>query len=277
MNTHYDNGRQSDDGFIYVASRDRIYYELGLLSCQSLKDFYPDSHVTLFTHQNFVDDRAKIFDRVITNIPIHYRTKMWCMARTPYKRTIYNDCDSIIQHRDIKKMHGFLDDCDMFFGTCLWYTVGNLKWAHIDKAKRFEPLYHGSMCGYHSTPLLLDFMQTWFDKYLEQRKGEWAFEDFAYKEWQQFDMFTLWRMTCKRYPEEFGRFDNLNIKLLPRRYNTTGQDLPQDLGGKPVITQVDKGTWRKIPSAWSIIEKGIKDEKHQVSKSSPASSTFEFN
>lgn len=266
MKVHFSNGRQSDRGFIYVASRVRVYYELSLFSVQTLRDYYPGAHVTLYTHERFVDDRAyQLFDQVITDIPIHYRAKMWCMARTPYDRTVYIDTDSMIKHRDIKKLHDFLDDYDMFFGTCLFYTVGNPKWGYMDHAQTEQPKYHGSLCGYKKTDLTLDFMQTWFDKYIEQVSNPWPYGKKHPKEWQIFDMFTLWRMTSGNF-EEFDRFKQLKIKLLDRRYNTTGQDLPEDRGGSPVIVQVDKGTWQKMPHAWAIIQKGIEDEAHSIEK-----------
>ena len=277
----HDNGRDKDIGFIYVATRDVLYYELALISCQTLRDYWPDAHVTLFTHENFVDQEGKdLFDTVIVNIPIHARTKMWAMARTPYKsRTIYIDADSMIRHRDIKKMHSLLDDCDLFCGSNLLYTVGNLKWAYIDKERKYEPIYHGSMWGYHTTEANLDFMQTWYDEYLEQRKGKWKHEDFAYREWQQFDMFTLWAMTVGSrigmFPQ-YSRFNNLQIDILSRRWNTTGQDLPEDLDGPPVITQVDKTTWSKMPATWQNIQDKI-NEKRTVKKRSVTDTTIECN
>jgi len=276
MKTYYSNDKTSDDGFVYVASRERIFYELALLSCQSLKDFSPKTHATLFTHEKFVDDRCKIFDTVITDIPIHYRTKMWAMARSPYKRTIYNDCDSQICHKDVSKMFDFLDECDLFCGSNLLYTVGDVKWTYIDKARKYVPKYHGSMWGYHKTELITDFMQTWFDEYVKQVSQPWPYEKTNYKEWQVFDMFTLWRMTCGLY-DEFNRFNNLNIKILSRRWNTTTQDLPEDLDGPPVITQIDKTTWKKMPNVWKVIEKGINDEKHQVEKRPFGDPTLTYN
>jgi hypothetical protein len=265
MKTYYNNGIVSDDGFIYVASRDRLFYELALLSCESLKSFSPKTHVTLFTHENFCDDRCKIFDNVIVDIPIHYRAKMWCMARSPYKRTIYNDCDSQICHRDVSKMFDFLDDCDLFCGSNLLYTVGSLKWTYIDKARNHIPKYHGSMWGYKKSELTTDFMQTWFDEYIKQITTPWPYEKTHYKEWQLFDMFTLWKITSGLF-DEFERFNKLNIKILSRRWNTTSQDLREDLDGPPVITQIDKPTWKKMPNVWKNIEKGMNDEKHQVEK-----------
>lgn len=277
MNLYYTNGRNSDDGFIYIASKSKIFYELAILSCESLRDFYPDAHVTLFTHENFIDKRAisGLFDNVYTQIPTHYRSKMWCMARTPYQRTLYNDVDTQICHKDIRKIHSFLDDCDMFCGSHLYYTVANSKWSHIDKHKKIPVVYHGSMWGYHKKDLILDFMQTWFDEYVKQVTSPWTYNNIS-EEWKIFDMFTLWRMTSKRF-DEFDRFNDLNIKILPRRWNTTSQDLPEDLDGPRVILQIDKNSWKRIPSAWKIIEKGINDERSDFKKQPIGKTPIEYN
>jgi hypothetical protein len=275
MNIHYDNGRSAQDGFVYTASKDVLYYELALISAQSLKDYYPNSHITLFTHEKFTDERCKVFDRVITNIPIHARARMWCCARTPYQRTIFNDCDSIVRHRDIRNMHDFLDNCDMFFGSNMVYTVGNLKWAYIDKQRKHFAKLHGSCFGYHKNEKSIDFMTTWYEEYIKQVTTPWTYKD-HYQEWQNFDMFTLWRMTSKRFPE-FSRFDDLNIITLPRRWNNSGQDLPEDNDGPAVITQIDKQSWSKMPFVWQEIQKRINDETRKVKKRATNDPIIEYN
>lgn len=272
----FDNDGVSDAGFVYVASNDRLYYELALISCQTLKDYWPNSSVTLFTHEKFIDDRVRIFDKVYTNIPIHKRTKMWCMARTPYDRTIYNDCDSIIRHRDVKKMHSFLNECDMYFIKNIDYTVANIKWAYIDKAQTIEPPYHGALCGYHKTDLNLDFMQTWFDEYVKQTTTPWPYGKDHYREWQQFDMFTLWRMTSGKF-SEFDRFNDLNIIRIPRRFNSCLQDLPQDLEGPPVITQIDRDSWTRMPTVWNKIKETLYDGRYTLEQSKINKATLEYN
>lgn len=277
MNLYYTNEKNSDEGFIYVASRDKLYYEFAMFSCESLRDFYPNAHITLFTHKNFIDKRSTsgLFDNVYTEIPTHYRTKMWCMARTPYERTLYNDVDTMIEHKDIRKIHSFLNECDMFCGSHLKYTVADPDWAYIDKQKKIPVVYHGSMWGYNKKDLVLDFMQTWFDEYVKQVSSPWTYKDFSDK-WKIFDMFTLWRMTSGRF-EEFERFKELNIKILPRRWNTTVQDLPEDLNGSRVITQIDKGSWKRMPHIWSIIEKGLNDERVDFKEQSLRKTPIEYN
>lgn len=265
----------AERGFIYVASRDRLYYELALISLETLKAYYPDSHVTLFTHQKFIDDRAKAFDKVITGIPNHVRAKMWCMARTPYQKTVYIDCDSIIRHRDIRIMHDFLEDHDMFFGGHIDYTVANMKWAYIDRRRNIPIVYHGSMCGYNKTDITIDFMQTWFDEYIKQvSQPEW--DDRFFKEWKQFDMFTLWRMTSKKF-SEFDRFNDLKIKLLERRFNNTIHDLEKDAGKNPVITQIDRDTWKQMKWAWKIIKSGTEDMTHYLPRYDLDDPVLRFN
>lgn len=267
--------KKSDTGFIYVASCNKLFYELALISCQSLKDFYPDANVTLFTHENFLDKRVEIFDQVITEIPIHVRAKMWCMARTPYKKTLYNDCDSIIRHKDVNKIHDFLDGYDMFFGSQLTYTVSDYRWAFIDKAGKINVKYHGSLCGYGSSEFILQFMQDWFDEYLKQRNSPWIYENY-HSVWQQFDMFTLWRMTSGVFPE-FDKYKNIKINIIPRRFNNSCVEIQKDIEGKPVITQVDKMTVRRIETLWKNISSEMTNGPNFAETKKITGSTYEFD
>lgn len=265
----------SKEGFIYVASRVREYYEYALISCETLKEFHPESNVTLFTHEKFLDKRCKLFDNIVTGIPIHARAKMWCMARTPYEKTIYIDCDSIIRHKDVNKLHDFLENCDLFFGSQVLHTVTDLSWGFIDKSFSIEPKYHGSLCGYTNSKLNIDFMQTWFDEYVKQRSSPWKYEEYDIK-WKQFDMFTLWRMTCGKF-EEFKKFNELIIKILPRRYNNTMGDLEENYEGVPVITQIDGSFYQAMLDVWRKIENGNNNQLHKVKQRSLEDPFFELD
>ena len=276
MRYHIEDERKSPKGFIYVASRTVMYYDLAVNACTTLKDYFPDAHVTLFTHEKFLDDSCKIFNNVIVDIPVHYRSKMWCMARTPYEKTIYIDADSVVMHKDIRTMHDYLDDCDMFFCPVTPYTTGNIKWAYIDKAMTIVPSYHGAICGYNKTDLTLDFQQTWFDEYIKQVSDPgWPYEANHYSEWKIFDMFTLWRITSKRF-NEFERFDKLNIKTLPLRYIITAQHTAEDKK-RPVIHQIDKHTWTHVTAFWEKIEKKLNNEIYSFKKPAIKEPPSEYN
>lgn len=242
---YYTSGRESDRGTIHVASYQYEYYEMALISAESHKDCNPSAHLTLFTHQNFVSSRAtKYFDNIYINIPIHYRAKMWCMARTPYKFTYYLDVDSIIRSSRIKNIFNFLtDDIDAAWGTAIPYQVSDDRWFYIDKQKTITPSLHGGTVVYKGSEVMKEFMQTWFDKYVEQVTEPWKYEEEHNEAWKIFDMFTLWRMTCGQF-KEFERFKNLKIIHLPRNFCSSTMDIPEDLGGmRPVVTQYDKISW----------------------------------
>lgn len=263
MNYHAQSTRSSDNGFIYIASLKRYYYHLAVYSATTLKDYFPQAHITLFTHQDFVDETSKVFDNVITDIPIHYRTKMFGMYNTPYKKTIYIDADSFIAHKDIRYSHEELDDCDLFFGPVTQYTTADVAWAFMDKNMTIAPKYHGAVCGYHNTPLCIDFMKTWYEEYLKQITSKtWPYERDHDKKWKIFDMFTLWRMYSGRFPE-FDRFQQLKIKSVSARFTTTAQHSALDKKN-PIIHLVDSATWRKIPGFKEKMEESDNDKKFNI-------------
>jgi len=245
-----------DKGFVYVASLNPIYYEYALLSAQSLRDHYPETNITLFTHQDFVDERAeKLFDEIRVGIPHSRRAKMWCMAHTPYDITLYNDVDSYIRRRKIKKVFDQLDQHDMMFGTNLDYTVSKLALVYADKEHKHKITHHGSLCLYHKSDLNLDFHQTWYDEYIEQENSSWKY-DWADPIWKKYDMHTLWRL-MNNFDSKFDRFQNINIGLLERHWNNTFVDKKQDLSEPPVITQLNSIFIDRIKGQRELIEKNI--------------------
>lgn len=245
-------------GYIYVASCNPLYYELALRSAQSLKDYDPNSNITLFTHADWVDDRcSNVFDEVRVGIPNFIRAKMWCMARTPYDVTIYNDCDSLIKNKKISEMHDQLKDHDMMFGTNLAYTVSKIELAYIDKKRTISVTHHGSMCLYKKTNSTLNFHQRWYDDYITQCYTDWPYEDWSYELWKKFDMFTLWKI-INNYNGDYKDFSELNIGLLSRRWNGTIYDCKKDLDGPPVIVQISRETFKNTGHYYKEIESDLK-------------------
>lgn len=276
MKVAYNNGRVSDIGFVYVASKNRIYYEMALASIETMRDHHPDAHVTLFTHEKFIDKRCEQFDNVVVGIPIHKRARIWCMANTPYQSTVSIDSDSIITHRDVKKIHShYLTQYDMVFGTNVSYTVGDIKWAFIDKARTIHARYHGGVFGFNKMDLTIDFMSTWYDEYIKQTTTPWTYKN-SHPEWQQFDMFTIWRLTSGEFAE-FDRFKDLKIDNVPRRFNSSWQDLPADLDGPRAITLVDYMTWSRVSNRWPQMIREAKNEKHQVEQQQASDTIIKYN
>lgn len=213
------------------------------MSAQSLRDYYPEANITLYTHEKFLDKRCEdLFDEVRVGIPISRRSKMWCMARTPYNITLYNDVDSLVLNKNIKHVFNQLDDgYDAKFGPShgFEYTISDLKLGHADKLNKWPIKHHGAFCIYRRS--MLEFHQTWFDEYIKQENTKWPYGDWAYPLWKNFDMFTLWRLVHLRGDKEpFEHFKHLNIGLLPRHWNSSYLDIKEDLQKPPVVKQINK-------------------------------------
>ena len=106
-----------NNGFVYVASVNKQFYNAALHSAQSLLDFYPEAKITLFTHETWVCDEAReIFDQIITDgVPNHIRAKLWALSKSPYDTTLYIDCDTTIQSEEISEVFDLLGDNDIIF------------------------------------------------------------------------------------------------------------------------------------------------------------------
>ena len=105
------------NGFVYVASVNKAFYQAALQSAQSLLDFFPEAKITLFTHEPWVCDEAReIFDQIITDgVPNHIRAKLWALAKSPYDTTLYVDCDTLINSEEISGVFYLLGDNDILF------------------------------------------------------------------------------------------------------------------------------------------------------------------
>lgn len=241
-----------DAGFVYVASRNPLYYAMAVVSCESLKMFFPDCHVTLFTHDQWVDEHSVIFDNVVTGIPWDTRSKMWCMARTPYDTTVYLDADSIVLHRDIREIFDLLEDNDFGYIKPIPTHARNPKWAYIDKKQTVIPSLDGSFLLYKKSKPVVHFLESWYNYYHEQKKVKTWPHKFAHREWKNFDMFTMWAMLesdevnhPSAYKKEYEIFRKLKRKQLDNRYNSAWFIKAEHLSAPLCIGQIDMGSYKK--------------------------------
>ena len=186
----------NDEGFIYIASLSSAYYRAAVHGAQSLKDYYPKAKITLFTHETFVQDiDRQFFDNIVTGIPVHKRAKMWGMARSPYKKTLYMDCDTEIRSERIKEVFDILGKNDIMFTKIIDHVSAD---KMIDKDNNLE--YHGGIILYNNKKLTLQLMQDWYDLYAEQAIiKNWntsKFKQFSNK-MQPWDQFTVWYLLFK--------------------------------------------------------------------------------
>lgn len=267
------NLRQNSKGYIYVASVNKLYYELGIESAASLRDLHPSADITLFTHDKFVDSRAeKIFNNIITNIPVHRRAKMWCMARTPYDQTFYNDCDSLLVHPDISKVFDDMGD-KVYMCENLPHTVSRALLTYIDDQGN-KPHFHGAVAWYKKNDLNIEFMNTWWSEHVKQLSEPWPYS--YHPIWRQFDMFTLWRLTSGVLPG-FEKFTGI-VEQGDRRFNCTIVDGGITATNKPpVVIQIPRPTFKENLTAYSYIYRNLENAPTFTDKLNAPEESIKFN
>ena len=178
-----------NNGYVYVASVNKAFFEAAKTSAQSLLDFYPEAKITLFTHDDWVDDDARdIFENIITDdVPIHIRAKLWALSKSPYDVTLYLDCDTMIEHEDISTVFDLLGDNDILFTRNRPYNAKITKLSETE-----EMIYH---CGLflYKTSTTKHLMDSWYDWYLEQQSPSWDPTPYP-EEVRKWDTFTMWNL-----------------------------------------------------------------------------------
>ena len=177
------------NGFVYVASLKKEFYNAALFSAQSLLDFYPEAKITLFTHEPWVCDEAReIFDQIITeDVPVHKRAKLWALSKSPYDTTLYIDCDTYVLSEEISEVFDLLGDNDILFTRNRPYNAKITKVTETD-----ELIWH---CGLflYNTETTKDLMDSWYTWYLEQQAHDWDPSPYP-KEVKPWDTFTMWNL-----------------------------------------------------------------------------------
>lgn len=180
-----------NNGFILVASRFYAYYKSAVYCAESLRDVYPEANITLFTHADWVDESADVFDNVVTDIPIHNRAKLWALSKSPYDVTMYIDADCEILHEDIKEVFTTVADCDIICTKVRPYM------AAVHKFPGGELTQHMGVFAYKKSDALYEMFDQWFEMYHTQRwTKDWDLDETLYPRNMlfQWDMFTWWRL-----------------------------------------------------------------------------------
>jgi hypothetical protein len=181
------------NGFLIVASLTEEYVHTANYCANSIKDNYPDAHITLFTTNSFlslVDHQA--FDLVISeDVPNHVRTKLYALSKTPYTNlTAYIDADMECMHTDVSTIWDEIpEDVDILITKIRPYN------GKISKWKTGELIHHGGFFVYRNNPKTIDFMGRWWKDYFIQRKEPWPYEEEECpSSLQQWDQFTFWKL-----------------------------------------------------------------------------------
>lgn len=191
-------------GFVVVASRSKFFYLSAINLIETIKAYYPEAHVTLFTEKKFFDGQERFADNV-EPVDSHKRAKIDGMARTPYDVTCYIDADCDVEHEDIAKVWDELKDYDMLF-TGLpedrHYCYAEVYFPGATKPDGTKGGFDlcGGVCLYNSkNPLVKEFMRDWYDLTVKQYAGQWWPKDENGKD------------DLKNYPASFKRWDQFSL------------------------------------------------------------------
>jgi hypothetical protein len=216
-------------GFVIVASKQWAFYASAVNLIDSILDHYEDARITLFTHDDWVDDRARNMCEHIFDCPDHIRSKMYGMQNTPYDITFYIDADCECAHEDIITVWDELGDNDLTFVELKKDARSQGSFAEVyaefGDGERVDLTLCGGVCLYdHSKPIMKEFMIDWWEMFvIQERIYQKRKKDIHYDEperwWAndvqhsmlRWDQFTLWWMVNKmdKYKDiKIGRFSD---------------------------------------------------------------------
>lgn len=228
-------------GYLYAATCSRAYYEAMVMSIESLKDEIPDAQVAVFTHADWVEDQHKhLFDHLFTPVPVHIRTKLWALDKTPFDLTMYVDADSFVESPELQEPLDMLEenpDVDVYMSEnrpynakVVYFTEDNMEgegiparemehWVEEDMDKVRKGIghkfrWHCGLLVYRKNEVTDKLWSEWlrfYRKHNEEKDGHKPFPN-SLTYW---DTFAFWRAL-----HENPNLD-VNIKRLPNdaKYN----------------------------------------------------------
>lgn len=189
-----------DNGFLIVASKYERFYKAAIELCDSIKLFWPEAHITLYTsHEEWVKPTDwNVADSIVWwEVPNHHRAKLWALGQTPYKGiTCYLDADMDCQHEDVQDIFAQLpEDLDLIFTPTRSYNAKLVKLSNTE-----EMTMHCGMFLYRNNPKTIKLMNSWYGEFLKQQ--EKTEDGFSYKydigdypeDARKWDTFTMWKL-----------------------------------------------------------------------------------
>jgi hypothetical protein len=190
-------------GFIYGVGQKDAFLKSALLSAESVKDYYPEAHITLCAPKKMVSYKCKqVFDNIICDdtVPDSVRTKLWALSHTPYDITMYLDADTICLSEEIQTAFDLLDQQqkDILFTRIRLYNSNR---KGIIPHPEFK--YHGGVFLYNRK--CIPFMIEWWERW-QRGQLEWEYNDFSSKLrcWDQFYLFYM--ITFTQHGLSIGEF-----------------------------------------------------------------------
>lgn len=189
------NAIKPTKGFMYSATCREPYLHSAIYSAESLKDYYQDAKIVLYTEERWrhIAVKADVFDTIITNCPYDQRTKIYMLQHTPFDKTFYIDADTEITSEDIKHIFNELPKTTDICITNIRDYSGAEVYLTKDIDEKYKMIHHCGVFGYWKRPHIIKFMKMWYDQYHFQRteKFEKMYPKYL-KSVRQWDQFAWW-------------------------------------------------------------------------------------
>ena len=182
-----------DNGFVIVASMFEAFYKAAIELAESIKLFYPEAHITVFTsHEEWIKptDWNHADWIVHWEVPNEIRTKLWALSQTPYKgKTVYFDADMVCESEEIENIFDQLpDDLDLIFTKIRPYNAKVTKLTNTE-----EMTAHCGMFIYRNNPQTLALMDSWYGEFLYQQDPKNDIGNYP-EDCRKWDTFTMWKL-----------------------------------------------------------------------------------
>ena len=201
------------NGYLMAATRAYAFLHAAIDLADGILEYDINANIILFTELEFIEKFPKTLDYftyVVVGCPSNERTKMWGMARTPWDVTAYLDVDLEVRHKDILDIFDNLkDDKDIAFTVIREYSGAQVNCYNKEYWDKHSTKflsngitrgmhYHGGMCVYRKTDIMIKFMNNWYFHYWAQRSRAYVKSDIFKERYcnnvNMWDQFTLWRM-----------------------------------------------------------------------------------
>ena len=182
-----------DNGFVIVASMFEAFYKAAIELAESIKLFYPEAHITVFTsHEEWIKptDWNHADWIVHWEVPNEIRAKLWALSQTPYKgKTVYFDADMVCESEEIENIFDQLpDDLDLIFTKIRPYNAKVTKLTNTE-----EMTAHCGMFIYRNNPQTLALMDSWYGEFLYQQDPKNDIGNYP-EDCRKWDTFTMWKL-----------------------------------------------------------------------------------
>lgn len=145
-----------ENGVIYIATGKELFLKEAKISAKSVRKYNKDIGISIFVDEkNKFEDNENLFDSIhfVENPEFGFGDKIYAMINTPYHKTIYLDCDTIVAG-DITEIFNMLDEYDV--------AASNPPFKNTN----YKPdSFQAGIVFYKMSEVVKKFLNSWNDNY----------------------------------------------------------------------------------------------------------------